>query len=202
MRLPIPEDQISAHCSDLVQVHEFQSVQNVPRNQLNLVIGVFTSPGGLHLQGLTAVGGASLTAVVSTGVERLVLGLVVDNGDRVDQLSITGVPTARPPIPTSWTELDQRLERRAPQVSFLAAEVNPAGSCHSVHAVGADVPRQLASMFKLYVLGALANEVQAGRLSWDQPVTIEDDMKSPLAPATSTPFPPAAKSRCSNLPPS
>jgi beta-lactamase class A len=33
-------------------------------------------------------------------------------------------------------------------------------------------------MFKLFVLGAVAKQVQAQRVSWTQPIVIRDDLKS------------------------
>lgn len=36
----------------------------------------------------------------------------------------------------------------------------------------------LASVFKLYVLGALVEAVSAGRITWDDPVTIRDGLDS------------------------
>ncbi len=47
-----------------------------------------------------------------------------------------------------------------------------------VHGVAADQPRSLGSLFKLYVLGAVAQEVKLGRLAWDDELTITDERKS------------------------
>ena len=34
-------------------------------------------------------------------------------------------------------------------------------------------------MFKLFVLGALAHQIAAGRVSWNQELTVTDALKSP-----------------------
>jgi len=47
----------------------------------------------------------------------------------------------------------------APDASVLAARVSPGGECTPVHQVAAAAARPLASMFKLFVLGALAHQV-------------------------------------------
>jgi hypothetical protein len=65
----------------------------------------------------------------------------------------------------------------APQVHFLVAAVNGT-TCRPVHAIGAATPAPLGSAFKLYVLDALARAVAAGKVSWDQPLTVTSQVKS------------------------
>ena len=48
-----------------------------------------------------------------------------------------------------------------------------------MHQVAAAAARPLASMFKLFVLGALAHQIAAGRVSWNQELTVTDALKSP-----------------------
>ena len=66
----------------------------------------------------------------------------------------------------------------APDASLLAARVSPGGVCTPVHQVAASAARPLASMFKLFVLGALAHQIAAGRVSWNQELTVTDALKS------------------------
>jgi beta-lactamase class A len=47
-----------------------------------------------------------------------------------------------------------------------------------VHQVASSTARPLASMFKLFVLGALAHQVAVGRVSWNQELTVTDALKS------------------------
>ena len=47
-----------------------------------------------------------------------------------------------------------------------------------MHQVAAAAPRPLASMFKLFVLGALAHQIAAGQVSWNQDLTVTDALKS------------------------
>ena len=84
------------------------------------------------------------------------------------------MPASPPPPPaTSWAEVDQRLRGAAPEVGFLAAEIVD-GACRPVHAIDPDAPLSLGSAFKLYVLGAAAEAVRAGRLKWDTPIEIRE----------------------------
>ena len=62
-------------------------------------------------------------------------------------------------------------------MSFLAAKVASDGSCSPVHSVLAGTSRPLGSMFKLFVLGALANAVHEHRVSWTQKVAVTAAIK-------------------------
>jgi hypothetical protein len=78
----------------------------------------------------------------------------------------------------AWARIDEDLAALAPEVGFLAARVSPDGTCEPLHEVAASTARPIASQFKLFVLGALAEEVAAGRIAWDQPVTVDDAVRS------------------------
>ena len=56
--------------------------------------------------------------------------------------------------------------------------MSPGGVCTPVHQVAASAARPLASMFKLFVLGALAHQVAAGQVSWNQDLTVTAAVKS------------------------
>ncbi|WP_405395767.1 serine hydrolase [Microbispora hainanensis] len=163
--LPIPEDQISAHFSAAF-------LEQISPAQLN---GVLQSLGGLRLESLADVTPTTLTGVVTTGVGRLQISMAVDGDGRIATLLFQ---QEQRPAPQSWAELDQRLRALAPPVGFLAAEIRGNGTCRPVHTIAPDTPRPLGSMFKLYVLGATAEKIKKGRLSWDTPLTIRPDLKS------------------------
>ncbi|MEV4456643.1 serine hydrolase [Microbispora sp. NPDC049633] len=163
--LPIPEDQIRAHFSA-------GFLAQVPPAQLNEVL---QSLGGLRLESLSEATPTSLSGLVTTGQGRLQITMAVDGDGRIDGLGFT---LEQRPAPGSWAELDKRLRALAPRVGFLAAEVRGNGTCRPVHTLAPDTPRPLGSMFKLYVLGATAEQVKKGRLSWDTPLTIRPGLKS------------------------
>ncbi len=54
----------------------------------------------------------------------------------------------------------------------------PRARAGAVHEVATFKARPTASQFKLFVLGALARQIAAGRISWDQTLTVEDAVKS------------------------
>lgn len=114
--------------------------------------------------------------------------IVVDEvGLIVGLLLVPGTDPTRP-APTSWDELDERVEELdgtdvALLVSRVSAPVDaaqPVGErCEPVHGAGqVDTPMPVASIFKLYVLAAVAQAVEAGTLAWDTPLTLTDDVRS------------------------
>jgi beta-lactamase class A len=78
----------------------------------------------------------------------------------------------------AWAKFDRALAGLGPRVGFVAARVTPEGTCQPVHQISSATARPTASQFKLFVLGALANQIAAGRISWDQTLTVRDAVKS------------------------
>jgi hypothetical protein len=115
----------------------------------------------------------ALIVVVAVG---LTLGACTGS----DSSSSTPKPASSSGATTApeWAALDRALTGLGPHVGLLAASVSPGGTCRPVHQVASSTPRSMASQFKLFVLGALADQVAAGRLTWDQTLTAEDASKS------------------------
>jgi hypothetical protein len=116
----------------------------------------------------------SLLAVASFGRVQLAVNITADGAGLISGLQLT--PYQSPPA--SWAQVDRDLAALAPDASLLAARVSPGGACTPVHQVAASAARPLASMFKLFVLGALAHQITAGQLSWTQELTVTDALKS------------------------
>jgi len=116
----------------------------------------------------------SLLAVASFGRVQLAVNIAADSAGLISGLGITPYQTP----PASWAQVDRDLAALAPDVSLLAARVSPGGVCTPVHQVAASAARPLASMFKLFVLGALAHQIAAGQVSWTQELTVTDALKS------------------------
>ena len=142
------------------------------------------------LEEISVRSGASLTGVLWQYPARdpVTLRAVADVGGlpscgehlgrrrRADQRAAAHAVSARPPAGRRST---RNLAALAPDASLLAARVSPGGSCTPVHQVAASTARPLGSMFKLFVLGALAHQIAAGRVSWNQELTVTDALKSP-----------------------
>jgi beta-lactamase class A len=87
------------------------------------------------------------------------------------------LPPAMEKPPTSWTALDRQLKKVAPEVAFIAAEVTD-GTCQPIQALNAEEELAVGSNFKLYVLGELARQIEAGEASWDEPLALRAELKS------------------------
>jgi hypothetical protein len=165
----------SANPQAIVAEHFDQGfLQQIPANQLVATIAELNGPTGMHLVRLTQEGPFALVALVKETRSELTISLSVDGSGLIDGLLFR---PATPP-PASWAAFQGQLSSVAPDVSFTAAQVTGASQCRTVYSDSATTPRPLGSMFKLFVLGAVAKQVQAQRVSWIQPIVIQDDLKS------------------------
>ncbi len=146
-------------------------LDSVSAAKINTVLGELPTTRGT-LVGLLAEDPSSLIAIASFGTERLNVSLSVDGSGLIGGLRLAPSPSV-----SSWSEIDHALAALAPNVSFLAARVSK-GSCQPIHQLASSTPRPLASEFKLFVLGALANQVVAGKVGWSQQLTVENQLKS------------------------
>lgn len=81
------------------------------------------------------------------------------------------------PAARTWEEFLGKLKDAAPEVAFLAAEVVN-GEIVPIREWKPDVQLAIGSAFKLYVLGALAREVEEGRVAWTEKIPIQPELKS------------------------
>lgn len=124
------------------------------------------------------VRGATWVLVVGVGVT---LGACSSSGSssEAEPTASTGTSTTTGSAnEAAWTGIDDALSDLGPEVGFLAAEVAPDGTCEPIHEIEPSTPRPMASQFKLFVLGALADQVTAGTISWDQTLTVDDATRS------------------------
>ncbi len=148
--------------------------------KMSAALAELTAPG--TLVGVLSSEPTGLVVIANFGTEhvqgaepspglRLKVTLSVNGSGLIDGLKFA------PVLATSWSQIDQTLAALAPSVSFLAARVTN-GSCQTIHQLASSTPRPLASEFKLFVLGALAHQIAAGHVTWDQELTVEGQLKS------------------------
>jgi beta-lactamase class A len=80
-------------------------------------------------------------------------------------------------LPASLDEVAAAVPKLAPQAQLLVASLED-HRCHPVRAVHADRVQAIGSTFKLYVLLAVASQIEAGKTSWDAPIAVRDAWKS------------------------
>ena len=150
-------------------------LRQVSGSKVNAVLTQLRSPSGAFLVGLLSQDATSLQAVATLRDTELTVSISVDGEGLIDGLLFK---LYVPPPPTSWAQLDRELAALAPHAGILAAQVSSNGSCVPIHKVASTTPRPLGSMFKLFVLGALAHQISSGHVTWNRELTVEDALKS------------------------
>jgi beta-lactamase class A len=115
---------------------------------------------------------ATLHLVSSYGA-RQDIRLHTDDEGRVDRFD---VDTHAPKI-NSWHDVDAVLSKTGARYSYQVAKVD-GGHCDPVAGTNADESLPLASIFKLYVLHALAGAVKNGTVSWDDQLIVTDKSRA------------------------
>lgn len=117
-----------------------------------------------------------------------------DDGGWVDRFDLD----TRAPTVNSWHDVDAVLSKTGARYSYQAAKVDPQGRCEPVAGTNTGEALPLASIFKLYVLHALAGAVTAGRVSWDDQLTVTDKSRAVVRRVWRCP--PGRRSRCAPPP--
>jgi beta-lactamase class A len=178
---PLTQQAMSTH-------FDASFLAQVGATKLNSALVQLQSASRPALVGLFSQDPTALKALANFGGTELSVSISVDAAGLIDGLLLA---PHLPPSPTSWDQLDAALTALAPNVGFLAAEVSADGTCAPIHAMNPSTARPLGSMFKLFVLGALAHEIAAGHAGWNQTLTVRDALKSVGSEAGSLQYRPA-----------
>jgi beta-lactamase class A len=149
----------------------------VPVSQITAAFAQARSGGPLtltaYINSAPTAGQASLTRPDG---QRLLVTLATDGTGLISSLLVRPVP----PLPTVHTAADlyRAGQSLGAWTSVLVATIGPDGTCRPSQQFGDEGPRPTGSMFKLYVLGAVVQAVQAKGLSWDRQLTVTQDVLS------------------------
>ncbi|MBX7431283.1 serine hydrolase [Mycobacterium sp. Y57] len=99
--------------------------------------------------------------------------LRTDDAGMVDRFQVT----LDPPVIDDWADIDAELTKSGARYSYQVAKVDD-GRCTKVAGTNTDMSLPLASIFKLYVLLAVADAVKADTLHWDDTLTITKEAKA------------------------
>jgi hypothetical protein len=86
-------------------------------------------------------------------------------------------PTQARTAGIAWATLDTSLDALAPSDNLLVAEVQ-GSTCRTIHGRNETQPLAIASVFKLYVFGELARQIQLGEASWTDQITLSNSLRS------------------------
>ena len=109
---------------------------------------------------------ATLHLLTSYGVAETIELRTNDTG-LVDRFEVS----LQPPVIEKWADVDAELTKSGARYSYQASKVED-GKCTGFAGTNVDASLPLASIFKLYVLLAVSNEVNAGTVRWDDQLTI------------------------------
>lgn len=116
-------------------------------------------------------GSATLNVTNAFGAHQLI-ELRTDEQTEVTRL---GVTTEKPVI-TSWRDVDAALASTGARFSYQVSKVDD-GRCEPVAGANTTESLPLASIFKTYVLYAVAQAVTAGKVGWGDLLTITSEAK-------------------------
>jgi beta-lactamase class A len=111
--------------------------------------------------------------VVSSYGARQDIRIHTDDGGWVDRFDLD---TQAPQI-NSWHDIDAVLSKTGSRYSYQVAKVDN-GHCDPVAGINTGESLPLASIFKLYVLHALAGAVKNGTVSWDDQLTVTNKSRA------------------------
>ena len=121
-------------------------------------------------------GHATLHVLTSYGVAQTI-ALHTDDAGMVDRFQVS----LDPPVIKKWADIDTELTTSGARYSYQIAQVTD-GQCVKVAGTNTDMSLPLASIFKLYVLLAVAEAVKAGTVEWTDPLTITKEAKAVGSP--------------------
>ncbi len=124
----------------------------------------------------TAYEGAERDAVVTMAGEvgdPFDLTVSIDDAGLITTLWLGPASAAREPA-ESLDEVRERFEALPGDVRVLVRT----GDGADLIAIDPEVSAPLGSIFKLYVLGAVASAIDDGRLTWEDPLVITDELRS------------------------
>ncbi len=87
------------------------------------------------------------------------------------------VTAQQPPMSLLFTRIDSEISSLAPDSNLLIAEFKGSG-CSTIHGQNEETSLAIASVFKLYVLGELARQVQLGQANWTDTIVLTDGLRS------------------------
>lgn len=147
------------------------------------VNGVTSAMGNLWLDRPITVAGidigaghATMHVLTSYGVAQDI-SLRTNDAGLVDRFEVS----LQEPVINNWRDVDTELSKTDARYSYQVSKVfpdGPAGKCVQVAGSNTDLSLPLASIFKLYVLLAVAEAVQAGTLEWTDPLTVTKEAKA------------------------
>ncbi len=169
------DDSATASDEDFVERFSAEFLQQVPVEQLRTAIAEIDVGAVLEI---VSSSDTELTVVAVSGTGDIVVTINVDPAAPHQIFGLLAQPAELPEPPQGWTEVDAALAEAGTVTAYLAAEVADDGTLRTIRAAGGEAAVPLGSAFKLYVLGALVEAIDAGEIAWDDTLTVTAELKS------------------------
>jgi beta-lactamase class A len=127
----------------------------------------------ITVSGITIGAGSATLHVLTPYGAAQDIELRTNDAGMVDRFAVT----MRPPVIKKWADIDAELTKSGARYSYQVSKVTD-GTCSTVAGANTDLSLPLASIFKLYVLLAVADAVKAGTVSWNDSLTITEQAKA------------------------
>jgi beta-lactamase family protein/uncharacterized protein len=167
--------------AELVRHFDEAFLKQVPVAQFRQVTAQVAASGPYTLEKFerppTATSGVAIVVARTGAKSRLSIAVETPNPHRITSLLIQPAPDLSAPAAKTWKEFDEKLASLASKVGFLAAEIK-SENLVPIHQVSPDRRLALGSAFKLYILGALAQQVEEGKTNWTDELAIKNELKS------------------------
>lgn len=117
------------------------------------------------------------TVTLEKGPQSITIEMMIDPDDdgRITGLQLS--PGRIDPSDVTIESTDARIDSMGPQTGYGLFDISN-GSCQTIHAVEADTSFSIGSVFKLWVLAAVATQVQQGEVDWKEELTLTDAVRS------------------------
>ncbi len=152
----------------------------IPVAALNAPLGQLAPPGSAPWRVLsdTRDDRTAEIAVESADGTHLTITLALAGTEpyRIEGLLLQPTETELPEGYT-LTRLDTDMAALAPETALGIYDVTN-GSCEVIHEHNGDRPLAIGSIFKLWVLAELANQIHKGFADWDEPLAVQADLRS------------------------
>lgn len=125
------------------------------------------------LSGIDITAGAATLHLTTSYGARQKIRIHTNDATLVDRFEVT---TQTPTI-SSWNDLDATLNGTGARYSWQVAKVD-GGRCDRLAGTNTAQSLPLASIFKLYVLYAVAEAVKSGTMAWDDQLTVTEKGKA------------------------
>ena len=126
------------------------------------------------VNGVDVSAGAATLHLTSSYGARQDIRIHTNDDTLVDRFDLS---TETPQI-SSWRDVDATLGKTGARYAYQAARIDDGGHCERVAGANVGVSLPLASIFKLYVLYAVADAVKARTVSWDDELVVTAKVKA------------------------